>query len=77
MRYVKVYWTHCPNCDAELGVDVKVFVGDYWECPECGDSGTRQPGQYDTAPLTRWASWDWDTTESIPALYGQDDELSF
>ena len=65
-------WEHCPNCDAPLGK--KIFVGDDWDCAECGESGTRQPGEYDTVPLTRYPAWDWDTTESLET---HDDELPF
>ena len=66
-------WEHCPNCDAPLGK--KIFVGDEWACAACGESGRRAPGQYDTAPLTRYAAWDWDMLESIQE--SADDELPF
>jgi len=66
MRRVQIAWKHCPNCDEPLGK--RIFVGDVWECQACGESGTREPGLYDTAPLSRWGAWDWDTTESLPEL---------
>ena len=75
MRRIPVAWTHCPNCDAELST--RVFVGDYYDCAECGESGQRQSGPYDTEPVVRYMAWDFDTTESIPALYPASDDLAF
>ena len=48
-RKREVFWEHCPNCDAAL--PERIAVGEDWECSECGEEGTRQPGRFDYAPL--------------------------
>ncbi len=47
-------WLKCPSWNADLGR--QVFGGDTWECPSCGESGTRCQ-----KPTGRWGARDMDS----------------
>lgn len=51
-------WLKCPSWNADLGR--QVFGGDTWECPSCGESGTRCQ-----KPTGRWGPGTWIPQKSI------------
>jgi hypothetical protein len=60
-------WEFCPNCDAKL--TEPCGIGDDWECAECGESGTREHGRYDTTFV------DWLNRIVWPASTVEDDGI--